>query len=187
LLRVLFSMSPRTWVDGIEVIDVAEEHSRETLEALLQVFDILARADPRRYKRLKLDMSRVALMKAGHPEFASEVGACLIRSRYVREGDPRRVATTLVHEATHARLHRLGISYGRGSRGRVEELCVKQEVLFAERLEDPQIVAQLREELRRPWWTPVELHRRRITAWRQLGVPEWAVRLYERVFCAAPK
>ena len=107
--------------------------------------------------------------------------ACVLRSRYVRESDPAAVAVTLVHEATHARLWRRGIRDDPCGRRRMEEICVKEQIAFAERLDNPDILNHLRGKLQRPWWTPAQLHERRITAWRHLGVPDWTLRCYERL------
>lgn len=184
LMKVLFLLSPRAAIDGIEVIDVAEDQSKRTLVGVREALQVIQRVDPRRYARLRQDLHRIVVLKAGGPEFAPEVGACLLPSGYVRESNAAAVATTLVHEATHARLWRRGIGYGPDLRGRVERTCVKEQVAFAERLGDVHILSQLREKLQRPWWTPAQLHERRIAAWRQLGVPNWVLRCYERLVCA---
>lgn len=184
LLKGLFFLSPRVSLDGLEIVDVAEEDSARMLECLREALRVLERNDPRRYRRLKRDVRRIVVMKVGQPEYAAEVGACLLRSRYVREGGAAEVATTLVHEATHARLSSFGIGYGRTLRARVEAICVKEQIAFAERLGNVDILTHLRGKLQTPWWEPAQLHDRRVAALRELGVPEWALRGYERLVCA---
>jgi hypothetical protein len=166
--------------NGIEVIDVAEEHSDLTLERLAQALRLLQDVDRRRYERFRKNIKRIILVKAGGPEFASELNACVLRSGYLREGSPRAVATTLVHEAAHARLVRAGIGYGLSVRDRVELICVREQIAFAEKLGDEGILDHLRQKLQRPWWTPAQLRERRVEAWERLGVPRWMLRLYQR-------
>lgn len=180
LLKGLLILSPRTALNGLEIVDVAEEETEQTIGALSEALQLIDMVDSRRYKRLERDLRRIILMRAGAPEFASEVGACMLRSRYVRENRSAVVATTLVHEATHARLWRSGIRYGPQLRGRVEAVCVGEQIAFAERLGDTEILAYLREKLQRPWWTREQLHERRLAAWRDLGLPEWAIRCFEK-------
>ncbi|MFL5493649.1 MAG: hypothetical protein ACJ8DC_04605 [Gemmatimonadales bacterium] len=187
LLRGLLILSQRKKLDGIEVVDAAEEDGERTLERLRGALNVIEKGDPRRYQRLKRDLRRIVLVRAGDPEFASEIGACILRSGYVRESEPAALASTLVHEATHARLCRLGIGYGPALRARVEGICVREQIAFAERIGSVEILDHLRQKLDRPWWTRAQLQERRIVAWRNLGVPEWAVRWYERRTRGAPR
>src|SRR2546427_9194317 len=41
-----------------------------------------------------------------------------------------RLASTLVHEATHARLDRLGFRYAAERRARIEGICFRREIAF---------------------------------------------------------
>jgi hypothetical protein len=184
LFKTLFLFSRRSVIDGIEVIDVAGEESERTIGSLRKALQLLETTDPGRYQRLRRDLRRIALLKAGGPEFAPEVRACVLRSRYVRESDPAGVAATLVHEAAHARLWRRGVRENSDSRPRVEEICVNEQIAFAERLGNPDMLNHLRDKLQRPWWTQAQLHERRITAWRHLGMPDWTLRWYERLIGA---
>jgi hypothetical protein len=172
----LFLLSPRAYVNGIEIVDIAEEESELTIACLREALNVLRLTDSRRYRRLKQDLGRIAIVRAGGPDFAPEVNACLLRSRYVRDAGPGAIATSLIHEATHARLWRLGVGYAPRLRARVEKICVEEQIAFAKRLGDPFVLAQLEAKMQRPWWTPSQLHERRITALKQLGLPEWILR-----------
>lgn len=181
LLNGLFLVSPKSLLDGVEVIDVAEEESDQTLRNLHKALQVISRADPRRYRRLKRDLRRIVLTKAGGPQFASETGACLVRSGYVRENSPEAVATTLVHEAAHARLHRQGIGYGPSVRSRVEEICVREQIAFAKLLENAEILGHLGRRLEGPLWAPGPRHEQRMVALRNLRIPEWMLQVYDGV------
>lgn len=175
VLKTASLLSPRTVIDGIEVIDVAEVDGAGTLDGLRAALSVIADRDPRRFGRLRQDLRRIMLVKAGGPEYASEFDACILRSGYVREGTPAAVATTIVHEAAHARLCRAGIGYGAGIRARVEAACVKEQIAFAERLGDQDILDHLRKKLDEQWWEPSQLRARRVAALRALGVPRCIV------------
>lgn len=45
-----------------------------------------------------------------------------------------KIATTIVHEATHARLERYGVEYKQELRTRIEAICFRRELAFAARL-----------------------------------------------------
>lgn len=180
LLKGLFLISPKRLLDGVEVVDVAGEEPDQTLHRLHEALEVINRADPRRYGRLRHDFRRIALMKAGRPQFASEIRTCLIRSGYVRQNSAEAVATTLVHEAAHARLHRLGVGYGPRLRGRVEEACVKEQIAFAELLGNSEVLSQLAMTLEGSLGDPIHRYDDNIAALRHLGVPEWLLQLWPR-------
>lgn len=48
---------------------------------------------------------------------------------------PGGIASTLVHEATHARLYRVDVPYTWESRERTEQLCRREEYRFVQRLD----------------------------------------------------
>jgi hypothetical protein len=179
LLNGLVLMSPKNVLDGIKVVDAAGEHSDQTIRSLHAALQVISQTDPRRFERLRRDLRRIVLVKAGNPEFASEAGACLIRGGYVRQNSPEAVATTIVHEAVHARLHRRGIGYGPTMRSRVEEVCVREQIAFAGRLRNAEIVSHLRQRLDGPLWAPAQRHEDRMAALRSLRIPEWMLRIYE--------
>jgi hypothetical protein len=89
---------------------------------------------------------------------------------------PRDIASTLVHESTHALLDGKGFAYSGEQRARIENVCFRRQLAFARRLAEPgDLVDQAERQLRRP---PSDFSK---TAWRQrslaklisLGVPRW--------------
>jgi hypothetical protein len=72
---------------------------------------------------------------AKHPLFSIYTRTCYLDQRTVAEYIPPAVASKLVHEAVHARLRCAGLgSYGADLAVRVEELCIDEEIAFAQRL-----------------------------------------------------
>ena len=90
------------------------------------------------------------------------------------------VAATLVHEATHAWLEHLGFQYTAERRPRIESICFRRELRFARRLPGAtDLAAMIEQQLTRsPEHLTDEAFRERTLAeLRQLGVPDWLVRL----------
>lgn len=84
---------------------------------------------------------------------------------------------TLVHEATHARLHRAGVRYTHDLRERIEAICLKAEIDFGRRLPGAeQLVAEAQTALETRWWEAPSQQQREIGQLRALGVPGWLLR-----------
>ena len=97
---------------------------------------------------------------------------------------PREIASTLVHESTHALLDAKGFAYAGERRARIENVCFRRQLAFARRLAEPaDLVDQAERQLRRP---PGDFTKE---AWRQralaklisLGVPRWLAHAVERI------
>jgi uncharacterized protein YjaZ len=112
----------------------------------------------------------------------------ILDERYV--ADPattvEEIASTIVHEATHARLERYGIEYEEQRRARIEAICFRRERAFAARFTDG---AELQERIARylEWYqaNPEQFSDTRfqenrmaggIDALRYLGTPDWLIR-----------
>ncbi len=95
---------------------------------------------------------------------------------------PTDVAFALVHEATHARLERLGFRYTAQRRLRLEAICTQAEVALAEALPDHVVrlagITHTLEQLG-ALYSEANLHAGRMHALRELGAPAWLVRAAE--------
>jgi hypothetical protein len=88
----------------------------------------------------------------------------------------------IVHEATHARLRHCGIQTTEANEGRVEALCVRQEIAFAHRLPgSAAFIQHARDKLNTPWWGNAEGSHRIDEQLRSLRVPEWILRLRQKL------
>ncbi len=91
------------------------------------------------------------------------------------------LAMMIVHEATHARLWRIGCRYDEPNRERVERICVDAEIAFAAKVPgSEEAVARSRQLLETQWWTHAEHVNRSRRELRALGCPEWLIRLLSR-------
>ncbi|RAZ86665.1 hypothetical protein DPM33_28045 [Mesorhizobium hawassense] len=125
-------LSRKLTVDGLKI--VGDKGTDKIVEALGLIRDF----DPVRYRRLLRDVGQilVTVLPASVAQWAEASKACELDERYLID-DARtaeHVASTIVHEATHARLMRCGIGYEEEIRDRVERVCLRREIAFAARL-----------------------------------------------------
>ena len=128
--------------DGLWVGTI-ESDADSILERLEQALAMIRRHDPRRYQRLRRDVSRIwiRLLPGDRASFNLAAEACQLDSRYVRDTTvaAEELATSIVHEATHARIDRR-VAYREDLRHRIETACRRQELAFSRRLPDGGVV-----------------------------------------------
>ncbi|QHO73138.1 hypothetical protein ACH79_11280 [Bradyrhizobium sp. CCBAU 051011] len=152
---------------------------------------LIKQHSPLDYARITRELERVwlHLLPHGLGAYNHSLRACVLDERYV--ADPattvEQIASTIVHEATHARLERCGIEYEEQRRARIEAICFRRELAFAVRLPDS---AELQEGIARclEWYANPEhfsdAHFQEahaagaIEALRHLGSPGWFVKAF---------
>ena len=115
------------------------------VEAALRLIERFA---PLHYRRIKTSLSRiwVQLFPYGAACYRHSLNACLLDERFVASETTtvECIASAIVHEATHARLEKLGIRYDEAVRQRIERICARRELDFARHLSS---VDALQEEI----------------------------------------
>src|SRR5690606_19512626 len=90
-----------------------------------------------------------------------EIRTCGISAQHLMRDSPVSVAMTLAHEATHARINRLGGGYRDDNRDRIEILCTEAEIDLAARLPNAEHeLAMARIALTTKPWQYVDWHDR---------------------------
>jgi hypothetical protein len=166
---------------GIEIVDVAgEAEGKGWFRVIEDALEVIALHDPRRFRRLRSDLTRICIVAQGG-EYYETVLQCyfaegpLLTARTIEES-----ALVLVHEATHARLARMGVVLTSRNRERMERFCVSQEMEFAASLTDAHGLLQLASsKLESPWWSESELAARLRAQLMGLGTPQWMIRIRE--------
>jgi len=95
---------------------------------------------------------------------------------------PREIASTLVHESTHARLDARGFTYSGERRARIENVCFRRQLAFARRLAEPgDLFDQAERQLRRPPsdFTKNASRQRSLAKLISLGAPRWLAHAVE--------
>ena len=179
--RLLISLSPSTFVDGLWVGVFSGEDNSEILRRVSEALRIIKAHDLYRYKRVLREIERLWVHDLpGNPaEFVLELRRCLIDPRFI----PERIASAIVHEATHGRLSRYNIGYSEEIRHRVEKVCMRQERAFARKLPNGEELRQKvdhRLALAPELWTDEAMYQRRragvIAMAPSGGLSEWFVR-----------
>lgn len=153
-------------------------------DALAELRDV----DPRRLARIKGDITRILVIDAPSSSYYSLSNSCVLSRARVLKGTATRVALTIVHEATHARLFRAGVDYRQAVRARVERRCTNEELSFLQRLKvkgyrgTDAWVAYLEERLSRPWWTDDALLQSKHDFLKHRSMPVWLLRMHALVF-----
>ena len=188
-------MSHSRRIDGLWVgCWVRDDKSpSDALDRVEEALGLIKLHDRRRYDRLRRDLDRiwVNLLPGNLGEFNHTLRMCVLDERFVlaEATRPEQIASTIVHEATHARLMRCGIGYEEALRARVEAVCFHRQRAFAARLPAGE---QVRDEAERrltgyppAFWTDEGLDDRHnrdgAEALRYLGVPEFLIRFFFRV------
>src|SRR5262249_29047807 len=163
--------------------------SAEELTRVESALALIRQHSPLDYARIMRELERIWVHLAlyGVGEYRHSLKACVLDERFVADRATTReqIASTIVHEATHARLERYGITYKEELRTRIEAICFRRELAFAVRLPDS---AGLRQELaqRLEWYqanpdqfsdAQFRAHRQagEIEVLRYLGTPDWLI------------
>lgn len=130
----LFKIHNSRSVDGLMV--VAPEAA--TVDRVETALHVIRDYDPVRYRRLVGDLKRiwVRTVPGTVARFLPSSRTCELEEQFVDDEatTPGLVASCIVHEATHARLFRIGIGYDEGVRERVERICLRRELAFARKV-----------------------------------------------------
>jgi hypothetical protein len=124
------------------------------------------------------------LTTGGLAHFDVTIWACVLDERYVASANTtiEDIASTIVHEATHARLWRRGFTYSQERRSRIEAICFRRERAFAAKLLQGEIVRdhaerRLKGYSGQEYWTDEAFRARYeegiVKAMEYLGVPKW--------------
>jgi len=184
--KFIMMLSERHSVRGLHVRHLAttEPESDGELQKLTAALHLIADSDPTRFRRFSRDLRGILI--AGLPgdlgQYHHTIGYCVIGADFLRDDATTTAlaAATIVHEATHARLRNAGFGYEPAIRPRIEEVCFKAEIAFAERVTDgDEIVRRAEAQLARDPrdWTDTA-RRQRFAVWaRNNNVPRWLMRI----------
>lgn len=121
----------------------------------------------------------------GGAEFKESLKACMLDERYVADSTLEQIASTIVHEATHARLAKCGIRYEKRLRSRIEAICLRRELTFAAKLpngeELPREITSILGwcDASADWFSNKQFRERGtqeiVDALRHMETPEWII------------
>ena len=171
----------------VSVVALRSRIAEHMFSRVAAAIDVIASVDKRILARIRKDMPRILIgyASAGEAGFDPQHRICVLAREMVQDSsiNPLQIAFLIVHEGAHARIHNAGIPYLGELRGRIERSCVKCEMSFAAKLEDPRerdwylnhFAARLESDA---WdFSDSQLLAREERRLRDARVPEWAIRL----------
>jgi hypothetical protein len=123
-------------VKGFRTILPGLPDNAETIrDKLSAALDLIERIDVHALHQANLRFRGilVADLAGEDAKYLARSHTCLLDADHVSEKPAWRVAMSLVHQLTHARLIALGIPYNTRFKARVESVCVDREIEFAAR------------------------------------------------------
>ncbi len=182
-------------IDGLWV-GTFESEPHPALRRVEEALKLIKRHDTLGYTRVTRDLDRiwVNLLPSAQAHYDRSLNACVLDERYVL-GDTmtlEKIASTLIHEATHARLEGWGITYLEARRVPIEAICLRRELSFLNKLPDTEA---LRDEIARTlewcvageddYFSDVSFRARdedgQIETLRHLNAPDWIIRWMTRL------
>lgn len=185
--RLNFWLSTKREVDGLWV-GTTESKPHPGLRRVEDALGLIKRYDPLHYSRVlrNLEQIWVHLLPDARACYDGSTKACVFDERVVllETTTIEWIASTIVHEATHARLEGWDIRYDdENKRARIEAICLRRELNFIAKLPHSET---LREEIERTlvwcvgdhdYFSNASFAQRNYEGWietlRYLNVPGW--------------
>jgi hypothetical protein len=193
----VLQLSEERKVHGVRVVVTCEDFRLDedyVFQRMQEALDLLATYAPHFLRRMQHDLDLIWVRR--HPmtraSYDGRLRACILDLPFFvanPEFTPAQVAASIVHEATHARLARAGVSYHEYRRDRVERICRKAELKFGKRIPDGgPVVERARSALSddaQPYLSDHELREMHLRAaelrWEELRLPRWLKSLLGRI------
>ncbi|WP_077960875.1 hypothetical protein [Ensifer adhaerens] len=133
---LLLRLSKSIKVDGLWIGTFCDEDQHKVLSRVESALALIKANDAQRYRRVIASFDRiwVSYLFGAVGQYTPELKRCQLDPKFVLSSPIEFVASTIVHEAAHARLLKVGIPYTYENRHRVEQACIRQERAFAKRL-----------------------------------------------------
>jgi hypothetical protein len=184
ILRINLALAEHHNVAGVPVWHSVTSTSDETAELgkVVDAIELIRDLEPHRFARIKRDLAGVWISWiSGVGDYLETLKVCRLDGSYLRRPatTAERVAATIVHEATHARLLACGFRYEEVIRPRIERVCLRAEIDFASRLPDGSDVIAVAERLMlrlNEAWTDEALQAAEAQQLRKLRLPRWLIR-----------
>ncbi|WP_407154843.1 hypothetical protein [Bradyrhizobium sp. STM 3557] len=186
--RFLLAISYSRTVDGLWI---GSYRTPEYLSHVERALALLREQSPLHHSRVLRDLHRVwvYLLADGLASYNHSLRACVLDERFLADPETsiEQIASAIVHEATHARLERLGVGYAENQRARIEAVCFRRELSFAVRLPDGLKLQQNIEQYL--GWYPAHpeyfqddrvierSNSGEVDMLRHVGTPDWVIRM----------
>jgi hypothetical protein len=106
----------------------------EIAQGVVSGIALIQEIAPRRFSWLLNHMNSFFVRDQGTPQYWIATNMCVLPVKRVLHVPVHETASDIVHEATHARLHRLGVPHEMRLQDRLEQVCIREELRFARAL-----------------------------------------------------
>jgi len=182
--RILMLRSPSKRFDGLWVGIFGNNRDQPLLDSVESALMLVKQYDSVLYQHIHRRIRRIWITDLIGSNGAFNVSErwCSLDRNFVTSSSPQSIASTIVHEATHASPCLLRIGYKGTNVHRIEMLCMRRQLAFATKLPNGESVcADIRRNLARPaeFWSPSIQSNRQLDLGRkklqELGMPNWFI------------
>lgn len=113
---------------------VSDAHATTALQNLAEALEQLQLFDPTRCRQTQHYMRRIMVRPVRRSHLNVAANICMLDLGQVLADSPAGIASTIIHEATHARLAQAGVRYTPRLEIRIEKICVAAELAFVRKL-----------------------------------------------------
>jgi hypothetical protein len=109
----------------------------DVLARLDESLALIERHQPWRLRHLRRDLKQLRVMRfPSRGAYFAAHRACMVELTFLNRRDigPATVASTIIHEGMHARVHRMGVKEDHRDRAHEERICRKAELAFGQSL-----------------------------------------------------
>jgi len=127
-----------THLHGVTVVVHNTRPDIDTTRVLARLdaaLGLIERHSPHHFRHLRRDFSKILVQRyACRGAYSTEDHTCLVELTFTVNPDfnEAQIAATILHEAMHARLHRLGFPLDMPDRARQERFCRRAEIEFGQ-------------------------------------------------------
>lgn len=179
IAKISLALVPRERYRGFELVSFVGDKGLAILRQKIgEGLDVIQAFDGRRSVQVAERLPRFILVSGGGDHFSPVLRAHMVDANQLSTRTNAQMALNIVHEATHARVHSAGIPMTEDTASRIERICVREQIAFAQRLPDcEQTIRQLEKVLDHPWWGSKPARSRAEERLRGLGVPRLLIKL----------
>lgn len=111
--------------------------TEDVLHRLDESLALIEQYQPWRLAHLRRDLKHIRVMRfPTRGAYFPEHRACMVELTFLNRRDigPATIASTIIHEGMHARVHRMGVSQENRDRAHEERICRRAELEFGQAL-----------------------------------------------------
>jgi len=191
VLNYFFRGSDKKTICAIVVgtLAVTEDHQRVVFDRIERALLLIQLHDAKRFSQIQRYIRSIFILgnRTAYGRWHQKLQMCDLQEEFVRGENTSvaQVASVIIHEATHARLMRLGFGYEESKRLRIEHICFDAERAFARRLPNKDELLKEIEESKsfygEAYFSDAGQRKVTLEALRAVGVPRWITSLLTKL------